>query len=411
MFKIIIILMLMYPLTLSAQWIQINSHVGQKTSLFVVNADTVVVTGYDGRIFRTFNGGQTWSFYQTIFGQSWFTDVHFPTQSVGYACGGSAFGLHKSIIAKTMDGGQTWDSLTSDALAVFFLDHIYFVNADTGFISGDGNSLIKTYDGGNSFSQTNLLFSGIITEIYFSSLSQGFISTINEISANTHVSSIYRSIDLGETWTTVYSDTMVNVSGSNHRRINKIHLVDDLTGYAVGGNGLFLKTTDGGITWNSTFIPPFTALSGLYFTSSSVGFINNAGGIYMTMDGGITWSVQNVFPLSIINFISFANDTVGYAIGDVNIYKTTNGGILNNIDDVSDAISLFFFPNPAKDFIAIKKENNLIEKITIYDTYGKIIQEIYETFDKINISGLSNGIYFISAIHNKGICTQKIIKQ
>lgn len=378
---------MLFPLTIFSQWnlVYYTPNSIQPTAISVISPDTAVFVSYtEGKIYRTIDGGDTWWPHQTVFTSSWFLDVHFPSKLVGYACGGTNFGLHTKVIAKTIDGGATWDSLTSNTFSGYNFEKIHFINEDIGFVSGDGEPLLKTTDGGNSFAQTSLTNTIRINEIFFHSLTKGFVGTTEYIGQNKRVYSILQTSDLGASWTVVYADTMTNVAGSNQRQINEIFFSDIDHGYAVGGNGLFLKTTDGGATWTTTIIPPLTNFTALSFTSNEIGYINNAGSIYKTIDGGDNWTVQNISPLSIIGEFHFTNDSVGYAIGSSGIYKTTNGGNALNLDKLEGNSEFKIFPNPFSNKTTINTEKQLMNaNFIIYNSSGQEVSRLE------NISGQS----------------------
>ena len=72
------------------------------------------------------------------------------------------------------------------------------------------------------------------------------------------------------------------------------------------------------------------------------------------------------------------------------------------------------FPNPTTDFININLNNTMATQAVIYDVYGKKINEeaLTETDNRINVSELANGVYFIK-IFNEGqiVSTTKFIKK
>lgn len=376
---VLIFLTALLPLSAFSQWGLVLNHGDYEYSMAVVNKDTIISGAMDGgRIHRSSDGGQSWTFFQTIYTQSSFLDIQFPTPSVGYACGGSAFGNHKEVITKTLDGGVTWIPVTSNGYGGYFFTEIYFVNPDTGFVAREVSGIFKTTDGGQNF--ITIPTYATVTDIFFRPDQTGFISTYRSISSSVYVYTIRKTTDLGSTWTTVYSDTMTNVTGLNHRTVNELFFADNTNGFAVGGNGLFLKTTDGGNSWTSSFILPYTNLTGLHFTSPATGYVNNAGGIYKTNDGGQNWTVQNIGPPAIIYQIQFANDTIGFASSDNGIYRTTNGGEIAGISSPSDANGFSVFPNPASDFISVKLQSRSGENIRIrlFSIEGKEITTLYE---------------------------------
>ena len=70
------------------------------------------------------------------------------------------------------------------------------------------------------------------------------------------------------------------------------------------------------------------------------------------------------------------------------------------------------YPNPATDILSISYDSKLIiTKIEIIDISGKKKSEIITDYEKIDLSYLSSGIYFLKINSNKGISFVKFIKQ
>jgi photosystem II stability/assembly factor-like uncharacterized protein len=410
---VIVLLASFLPFMGQSQWTGIYYHSDQETALAVVNKDTIVAVTYQGgRIHRSTNGGATWSFVQTIFEDSWFNDVHFPTQNVGYACGGggTAFGAHKQIIAKTSDAGQTWDSITSNSFFGLSFNSIRFQNADTGFVSQESTGMIKTLDGGNTFSP--LSTPGRVTTIAFDQNNVLFIGLRTEISTDMYVNSIRKSTNLGASWTPTYLDTVTG-SNQNQRAVNKIQFVSSTIGYAVGNNGMFLKTSNGGESWNRTFLSPFTGLSTVHFTDENTGYVNLAGGFYRTTDGGNSWEVQNMNPLSVVRQIEFANDTLGFAVVDQGIYKTTNAGVIAGISANTISQAFHLFPNPVTSQVQLSLNTTGLKEIQITNQVGQIMYKTKSPDPSISIdfSSFSSGVYFVSILTNGQKYTRKLIKE
>lgn len=407
--KIIAIALILFPFSLVSQWKLERTLTDYIYTFTVLNKDTAFAAGNgSGRIYRTFNGGKNWNFYQTMFEYSWFNDLHFPTKSVGYACGGTAFGQYKQVIAKTTNGGQTWDSLTSNAYGGYEFRGVYFLNQDTGFVTG-GNWLYKTTNGGLSFTTDSM--DGEIMDIKFTSNQTGFIAMRAYQPNNSTIHSILKSEDKGETWKNVYTETTQTSMGLHYRTLNKISFYDNQHGFVVGNNGIFLKTTDGGNTWVKSLIHPYNSLTAVHFTSPQTGYINNAGGIYKTTDAGNTWIVQHINFPSIIKFIEFVNDTVGFATGDTHIYKTTNAGEIVNVSHILKEQNIGLYPNPARNSLIISSGNNKIESVLLYNSLGKLVKTQYSDFESIDVSNFSNGIYFASIRTNIGIVMKRFVKE
>lgn len=128
------------------------------------------------------------------------TDVHFPTDDTGYAVG------HRGAIVKSTDSGKSWDRLTVDhwTTDVNLLDvrpdlhAVHFTDASTGVVAGEDGTILRTTDGGSSWSNATTLIPG--------------------------------NYDL-------------------EPNLHDLSFATDKKGYAVGEDGAFFVTNDGGERW------------------------------------------------------------------------------------------------------------------------------------------------------------------
>lgn len=106
-------------------------------------------------------------------------------------------------------------------------------------------------------------------------------------------------------------------------------------GYAVGstltfnGDGIILKTTDGGLTWTQISSGTIPGLEAVFFTSLNVGYAAGWQNYFIkTTDGGSTWTPQIIVPnIWYFNNIEFRDANNGVATtSDPNIFVTTNAG-------------------------------------------------------------------------------------
>ncbi|OQX78489.1 MAG: hypothetical protein B6D64_06540 [Bacteroidetes bacterium 4484_276] len=100
------------------------------------------------------------------------------------------------------------------------------------------------------------------------------------------------------------------------------------TGYVVGNNSLFLRTFDGGETWEKLSFP-FSGIqiNNINFLTNNRGYIASGHTIYATFDAGETWDYSTFAIWGDIRQTYFFNDTIGFAIGDYSIIaKTINSG-------------------------------------------------------------------------------------
>lgn len=114
-----------------------------------------------------------------------------------------------------------------------------------------------------------------------------------------------------------------------------------------------------------------------------------------------------------------ANDTVLQRAGiyfDYNFPVVTNDAetvfaeLSNPISEFDNSVKIY--PNPTNSFINISSEFG-IESIELYDIQGRILETHFETstFTKLDISGKSNGIYFLKIKTEKGSKVEKIVKE
>lgn len=111
-----------------------------------------------------------------------------------------------------------------------------------------------------------------------------------------------------------------------------IFFSDPNHGWAVGGAGLIMATTDGGQTWNRQASGTTAPLFSIYFINAQTGWAvssTKAGGniILSTTNGGSNWSIQTSGISADLYGITFTDLMNGWAVGSGGvIMHTTNGG-------------------------------------------------------------------------------------
>ncbi|HLT24843.1 MAG TPA: YCF48-related protein, partial [Ignavibacteria bacterium] len=229
-----------------------------------VDEDYGWMCGLSGSILKTTNGGLNWT-PQNSGSTFHFNDIQFYDRNIGFAAG---FGntlikttnggdswvtalspaelttFHAlqvmdpmnvfvtadlSCIYRSSDGGQTWDSLSVGMPNPFF--SIFFINNNTGWVSGCCGMYFKTTDAGISWTPETYLTPGLsIYSADFINANTGWISA--------DAGYIFRTTNGGETWDSLYSGT--------NNDLRTIQFVNDSTGWVVGYDGTILKTTNGG---------------------------------------------------------------------------------------------------------------------------------------------------------------------
>ncbi|MFZ4723808.1 MAG: WD40/YVTN/BNR-like repeat-containing protein [Paludibacter sp.] len=265
---------------------------------------------------------------------------------------------------------------------------ISFANKDVGFISGGfevntGTAVIaKTIDGGNTWKvipvYINKSSSSIIRTIYAKS-SDSVYATYN---TRDDRCGVCFSKDGGKNWSSLGNFQCGSAYSGINFKTSKI-------GY-VCWTGDILQTTNGGSNWETVFnYDGFGGVGQLFFTSYNVGYAyggfavdhGSFGTLLKTVDGGNTWIEINSLA-EFVTCLSFIDDNVGYAFTyNNNVYKTTNGGatweLLKNINDLAGSYYAIAIKNKIKYFgsgFSIFKTSNDFKTIeTIYkDTLNDI---------------------------------------
>ena len=110
----------------------------------------------------------------------------------------------------------------------------------------------------------------------------------------------------------------------------------------------------------------------------------------------LTWGTY-LISLEITGFYCSDTDTQSVVILQPNLLPNTNQNIS-------------IFPNPTSDFITISGINNIAQTF-IYNAEGKLLMstKINSDNNKIDLSGLTKGVYTLKVISNKNSFTEKII--
>ena len=107
-----------------------------------------------------------------------------------------------------------------------------------------------------------------------------------------------------------------------------VWFADENGGWAVGGGGTILRTTNGGATWKAQASKTTQSLNAVVFTDAAAGWaVGNGGTILRTTNGGATWTAQKSGTTQSLHAAAFANATTGWAVGGRGtVLRTTDGG-------------------------------------------------------------------------------------
>jgi len=246
----------------------------------------------------------------------------------------------------TKDGGDTW-SQGYDASGYIY--SITYISADSAYALGEKGLILLTTDGGENWTQISESHPSV-SAIYFPSHSVGYAAGISGPSPS-HQLNIYKTTDAGEIWKVTYVDSSFAPSYAD---VSSIFFIDDVTGFLAGSK--FIKTTDGGMTWNivnsgipsdPSFGDPY--FQDVYFVNNDLGFAvyrnpSTGDGVIKTTDVGMTWDSLNFKNNKFDKkYIYFADENLGFVSGYSTLYRTTDGGDNWDTLDVASGTTRGYF--------------------------------------------------------------------
>lgn len=385
------------------------------------DANTAVVTCFDGRIMRTTNGGDSWTTnYSDNSSANTLYTLVFPSQNIGYANKGfgemlkttdggqtwTAFGYstyyketygmqffddnngivvgYGGAIYKTTNGGVSWQWMSPNSPyssdTDYNLNSLYFFNNQMGICVGNHGRIIKTENGGTSWSKYSPTYD-VINEIHFIDPNKAYFKT--------NLGELFKTQNSGNSWQKVQYPPHQSYS-------NGFVFLNENVGYSFGANqGLVYKTTDGATTWTSSTLIPYESIYSFSFLNENTGFASGGysssyAGFYKTTDGANSWQKISDEKFS---FLKFFNNNVGYAVKSgifYKLFKTTDGGVTwNQCFDTGSSDIHFDFLNENQIFL--KGNNGDFFKSNDGGTTWIQSTAPYYSFDKVKFINSTTG--------------------
>jgi len=284
-----------------------------------------------------------------------------------------------------------------------------FIDSSTGWISGDSGLIMRTTNSGLNWIQQNSKIITPITNIYFFNKRLGWAFSW-KIYAPPYGTWILKTTNGGINWDTA-SYPVDDVF------LKTMYFQDSLYGF-MGGNGQnLLRTTNGGINWlpcdiDSSMVSGFPVLEFTFlnndFGYAAGGVMDIAGVVWRTTNRGIRWKPDIVSPEPIIKtFIFDSLNILGFG-GDFeygpSTIRTSNSGANWKY------ITLEYFGAPTD--IEFRTKNEAWASLGFSQTFIYTL-DTGETWTQINTpdSNEVNDIVFTDERHGWAFCNQgKILK-
>jgi len=338
--------------------------------LFVIDEDHLWTSLDDGSIYFSNSGGSEWEektqnvlnsnrtlgiwanragkiwtvgkymsiLYSSDFGQTWADQLPATKQTLFAPDFYNAFigfvGGDDGTVMKTVNSGAIWETISLPSVETF---HATAMIDDSIIIIGSltGNVFVST-DQGNSWKQIGENLEQI-TDLH--AFNDREIIVINKSG------DIYKTTDGGQNWTRTYNGP---------HALHGLTFISELVGWAAGVHGRILITNDAGNSWTVQHDNFHHEFSDIFFTSSLEGWVTSSkfsDSIWHTINGGVTW--ESIFlPFKTYwHGVTFMDRDTGWIAGGSDglgvVYRTNDKGQTWFLDHTSpDAfMGIFSLPN------------------------------------------------------------------
>ncbi len=262
-----------------------------------------------------------WEIMYETQNQEWLYEVQFVNGSTGY------IGASQGKLFKTTNSGLNWTVINYNTALHF--NSIFFLDAQTGFYGGDHSILFKTTNGGVSADTMKIPGpENALHSVFFPSRDTGYIAS--------KCGGLYKTTNKGLNWIILRPP----YSGFY---FEGLHCVNNNIVFATGINFInytqIIRTTNGGISFDSIRVDSAADIYGVYFTDENTGFIASyrqtgqpnsyyTGLIYKSTNGGTNWTQKLADSSSVFWTVRFLNHNTGYVVGTMGstFAKTTDAG-------------------------------------------------------------------------------------
>lgn len=333
-----------------AQWETINGVTTERLfATYTINSQEALIGGKDGVLFKTNDGGNTWTTISTT--NEDIDDICFMDDNTGFLVAGSS-------IFKTTNGGNSWSLIA--VTTVGDLVGISFPTAQTGYACSENGEVLKSSDGGASWQEINTVSGQDISAIDFGDDQTGVIVGGS--------GTVFQTADGGTTW----QETSPGVA----QDLNDVCFTSAANVYLVGDEGILMHSPNGGTDWANQVSLTVSNLNAICFHDEQNGYAAGRDGVIVYTDNaGNLWNSVTPITTERLLAIHFSDAGHGYAVGREGIilrYSVATG--FQDVDD--EKARVLVCPNPVQDegIIKIKNHHNLPWQVEIIDLSGSHVK-------------------------------------
>jgi len=330
-------------------WSKLNTepYRGKQDDIYFVNESVGWYINGHGKLYKTTDGGGTWS---KIFEKegSFFRTIAFIDEKTGFlgTVGTDYFPNVKDTIPlyQTIDGGNTWQPVeytgpyVKGLCAIDIVQEPYINHGVTDYkvhIFGVGRvgspaNMMTSHDGGKTWSSKSMNEDcKMLFDIKMFDKNNGIACAASDEDISKSNALILKTTDGGNTWKKVYQSTRP------FETTWKVSFPTATVGYVTIQSynpdpsvrqQRLAKTTDGGATWQEIpLVEDHSARQfGIGFITEDHGYVGTMNSGYETQDGGRTWQAIDLGrACNKIRIYRNQNKIFGYAIG-VDVFKLDN---------------------------------------------------------------------------------------
>lgn len=327
--------------------------------------DTLIVFGDDGILLKSTDGGISFTGFQNS-GALIYTAAFFNNLDTGFAGNGGG------NILRTTDGGSSW-SVTGGCIC--YITDICFSDDQHGIYGGPAG-VFRSSDGGNSWSEVS-------NPPFF--VPHRLVAFQDSVFIAIYLRACFKSTNYGQSW---IADT---VNDNTNYSLSALSFIDSHTGFTITGDGQLFRTNDQAASWNLVSATGLPNVIKLAFADSLNGFlVSNQFNIYRTENGGLTWTFDYAAPEAVSKLEAISHTVYGTGQDGMLLKREITTGM--HLPSMNPGFCIY--PNPVTETLMIDGVTQPMSA-TIFNSMGQMV--LYSKFNGriLDVSGLSNGMYWL----------------
>lgn len=296
------------------------------------------------------------------------TDVFFVDKRTGWVTG------EHGTLLKTTDGGDTWTAVLGGdpAAPEDPIGRLKFIDATHGWAVKGRSNLLRTTDGEN-WEEV-----GKLGEQYGYFNDYAFFSERVGVQIVKERNELARTQDGGKTWKVVQAGCEIDAEVEGLTRklgcsLSSLVLLSASEGYAIGATKpgthmVLFRTGDGGKSWAPQLVPDVASPQESYFRQG-IAFVDASHGFAVldkrflgTSDGGKTW--HGVIG-SVSGPLKFADPEVGWSFEGKQLTYTVDGGKRWSSATIPFAAAVTAFSLPHRDAAYVVGDHGMIYRYSV----------------------------------------------